>query len=77
MKDKKNYNGEVFNTENFKYINDPIEVIIDSVAILLGDYEAARKQAAELLLKALLKGEFLEDLLKDIEKEKIKESKVL
>lgn len=78
MKDKtnfSNYDGKVFNAENFKYINDPIAVIVDSIAILVGDYEPARKQAAMLLLKALLKDNFLKDLLKDIENEKTERAK--
>jgi hypothetical protein len=78
MKDKVNfshYDGKVFNAENFKYINDPIAVIVDSIAILVGDYESDRKQAAMLLLKALLKDEFLKDLLKDVENKKAERAK--
>jgi hypothetical protein len=52
-------------------MNDPIEAVIDSIDILVGDYEVSRKYAAKLLLKALLKNEFFKDILKglkDLEK---------
>ncbi|MFL0198688.1 hypothetical protein ACJDU8_24490 [Clostridium sp. WILCCON 0269] len=78
MDNKRNLNsfkGKVFNTENLAYIDDPITAMIEGVAILLGDYEVPRKQAAKLLLKALLRDEFLEALLEDMEIEKAKGTK--
>lgn len=44
--------------------------------MLLGNYGANRKYAARLLLKALLKDEFLKGLLKDIEKARIEKKKL-
>ncbi|MFL0198236.1 hypothetical protein ACJDU8_22125 [Clostridium sp. WILCCON 0269] len=74
-RDLNSFKGKVFNTENLKYIDNPITAMIDGVAILLGDYEAPRKHAAKLLLKALLRDEFLEALLEDMEVEKAKGAK--
>lgn len=41
------------------------DVVIDSVAVLLGDYAIERKQAAILLLKAYLPHAFFKFLLED------------
>ncbi len=66
----------IFKTENLKYINeDPVDTIIDSMVVLLGDYGMDRKHAAKLLLKALLKDEFLKGLLEDIEKSRIEKKR--
>lgn len=43
------------------------ELIINSIAILIGDYEIIRKQAALLILKAMLPNDFLKILLEDKE----------
>ena len=60
-----NWNDKtVFKTWNFKYVGEDVRaVIIDAIAVLIGDYEIFRKQAAILLLKALLKNRFLKHLL--------------
>lgn len=42
---------------------NPSEIVIDSVAILIGDYAIERKQAALLLLKHFLSSEDLKKLL--------------
>lgn len=71
MKDKINLDNKesIFKTGNLKYIDeDPANILIDCVAVLLRDYGMDGKYAAKLLLKALLKDEFLKNLLKDIEK---------
>lgn len=53
-----------FKVWNFKYIEgNPKECIIDALAILLGDYNPYRKQAAMLLLKALVRDRFRKFLL--------------
>jgi hypothetical protein len=41
------------------------EIVIESVAILIGDYATYRKQAALLILKAILPSEFVRKLLED------------
>lgn len=41
------------------------ELIVDSVAILIGDYAIYRKQAALLILKAMLPSDFVKILLSD------------
>lgn len=62
-----NWNDErCFKTWNYKFLHENASaVIIDAVAVLLGDYAAYRKQAAMLLLKALLTKDFLKFLLED------------
>lgn len=57
-------NKAVFKTWNYQYIDkEACSVIVDAIAILIGDYEIIRKQAAVLLLKVLLKDRFLKTLL--------------
>ena len=51
--------------EIFKIQNS--EMVINSVAILLGDYEKDRKKAAVLILKACLKDKFFKQLMEDEE----------
>ena len=41
------------------------ELVIESIAVLLGDYEINRKQAAILILKALLPHDLLNAILED------------
>lgn len=41
------------------------DYVIDSVAILIGDYSIYRKQAALLILKAMLPSDFMKILLTD------------
>lgn len=41
------------------------ELIIDSVAVLIGDYHINRKYAAILILKSLLPSEIVKDILED------------
>lgn len=45
--------------------NEKREIIIDSIAVLIGDYEIIRKQAAILLLKAFLPHSILREILED------------
>ena len=63
--DSINWNNKaVFKTWNYRYIGEDVRaVIIDAIAVLIGDYEIGRKQAAVLLLKALLRDRFLKFLL--------------
>jgi glyceraldehyde-3-phosphate dehydrogenase/erythrose-4-phosphate dehydrogenase len=65
-----NNENSIFKTDNFKYLNqeqDPVEILIDCTAVLLGDYVVYRKHAAKLVLQTLLKDEFLKQFLEDIE----------
>lgn len=41
------------------------KLVVDSVAILIGDYSIYRKQAALLILKAMLPSDFVKILLSD------------
>lgn len=55
-----------FKTENYSHLPiSPEEMIINSLALLLGEYSVYRKQAALLILKYLLRKEFLENILND------------
>lgn len=53
------YEGNAFTKEE---LND---MIIDAVAVLIGDYRAERKKAAILLLKALIPHDLLQSILED------------
>lgn len=44
-----------------------IDLIIEAVAVLLGDYDKNRKKAANLLLKICLSDEFYKHLMEDEE----------
>ena len=44
-----------------------IDLIIDAVAVLLGDYDKGKKKAANLLLKICLSDEFYKHLMEDEE----------
>lgn len=58
--------SEVFKTWNYKYIHEDVKtVVIDAIAVLIGDYEIYRKQAAILLLKALLRDRFMKCLFEN------------
>lgn len=58
--------------EIFKIKN--IDLIIDAVAILLGDYEKYRKKAAILILRICLTDEFFKHLMEDEQLKPIAES---
>lgn len=58
-------NPHAFKVENFHLTPNPAGLIIDSLAILLGNYEIHRKQAALLILKILVRADFLKELLSD------------
>lgn len=53
------YTGTVFSKE------DQRELVIDSIAVLLGDYNITRKYAAILILKALLPRKLMKAILED------------
>lgn len=46
-------------------VKEKTEIIIDSIAVLLGDYDINRKYAATLLLKALLPHKVWRDILEE------------
>ena len=64
------FDTRVFKIENYKHLSEdvgtPEEIILDSLAVLM-DVEISynRKKAAHLLLKALLRHDFLKYLLKE------------
>lgn len=57
--------SKVFKTWNFRFVDKPLEIIVDSIAVMIGDYSIYRKRAAILLLKALLKDDFRKFLFED------------
>lgn len=59
------YNPKCFKVWNYKLSDNPIDLIINSIALLIGNYEAYRKRAALLILKAFVRDEFLKSLLDD------------
>lgn len=49
-----------FKTWNYNFVHKDVgNLIVEAVAVLMGDYEIYRKQAAMLLLKVLLRKDFL------------------
>lgn len=55
-----------FRTENYCHLPmEPSEMILGSLALLLGDYSIHRKWAALLILKFLVRKNFLEEILND------------
>ena len=58
-------NRYAFKVFNFKYVEDPVNLIIESLAVLVGDYAVERKMAAILILKILLTDAFRETLLNE------------
>ncbi len=57
--------SRVLKVWNFSLIENPEGVIIDSLAVLLGDYPIYRKHAASLILKILLRDHFRAMLLNE------------
>lgn len=59
-------NKNIFKVENYKYLQEnPKELIIYALAILIGEYHIERKRASLLLLKALIRKDFLSFLLEN------------
>lgn len=56
----------VFKTQNFCYVDDPLEIIVEAIAILIGNNDVIRKYAATLILKALLRDDFKKFLFEDV-----------
>lgn len=57
-----------FKTWNYNFVHEDVgNLIVEAVAVLMGDYEIYRKQAAMLLLKVLVKREFRKIILEDYE----------
>jgi hypothetical protein len=50
------------------------DLIINAVAVLIGDYEKHRKKAAYLILKACLTDEFFKHLMEDEQLKPVAES---
>lgn len=56
----------LFRTENYNHLPmEPSKMIIEALALLLGDYSIHRKWAALLILKYLVRKEFLVEILND------------
>jgi 5-methylcytosine-specific restriction endonuclease McrA len=61
-----NFNNiNAFKVWNFKLASNPENLIVDSLALLIGDYEIHRKKAALLILKTFIRDSFLKQLLSD------------
>lgn len=58
-------NEKLFKTWNYSLVEDHRKLIIDSLAVLIGDYQVYRKKAALLILKAFVRDEFLKVILND------------
>lgn len=56
-----------FKTWNFYLIANPLGMIIDAIAVLIGDYEIQRKQAANVILSVFLRDDFKQDLFENPE----------
>ena len=61
------YDKRVFKTWNFHLVEDPLNMVIEAIAILIGDYDINRKWAANMILKVLLKDKFKEFLFENKE----------
>lgn len=60
------YDTRAFKTWNYKYLKeDARTVVTDALALLIGDYDLFSKQAALLILKALVREDFMRLLLDD------------
>jgi len=59
------YNAEAFKIHNFRYVDDPFDTIVSAYAVLISDASPIRKKAALLILRALVRQEFLDCLLSD------------
>lgn len=58
------YDNRVFKVWNYKYTAEHAKsLIVDALAVLLGEYDVFRKQAALLLLKILVRDDFLKFIL--------------
>ena len=55
----------MFKTGNLHLVADPIPLIVDSVAVLLGEYDIHRKMAANMILKIFLNNKFKKFLFED------------
>jgi hypothetical protein len=58
--------------EIFKIKNN--DLVIEAVAVLIGDYEKRRKKAAYLILKSCLTDEFFKHLMEDEQLKPVAES---
>lgn len=59
------FDVRAFKTWNFRYVDNPIQLIIEAIAVLMGDYDINRKWAANIILKILLRDDFKRFLLED------------
>lgn len=58
------FNPAAFNVWNYKHSSEDVRmIIIDSLAVLMGEYSIVRKQAAMILLKIFVNRKFLKFLL--------------
>lgn len=59
------FDSTAFKTWNYKFARNPQEMIVEAIAIMIGDYEITRKWAANLILKVLLRDDFKRFLFED------------
>ena len=57
--------ARVFKTWNFHLVDDPYSMIVDAIAIMVGNYDITRKLAANLILKVLLRDDFKKQLFEN------------
>lgn len=60
-------NSSVFKTWNFHLVDNPLDMVVEAIAVLIGDYEIHRKWAANIILKVLLRDNFKKALFEDYE----------
>lgn len=54
--------ARAFKTWNFHLVDDPYGMIVEAIAIMIGNYDITRKWAANLILKTLLRDDFKKGL---------------
>lgn len=59
------FDKNMFNKGNLHLVDNPASLVVDAVAVLIGDYEIHRKKAAILILKIFLNDEFRKFLFED------------
>jgi 5-methylcytosine-specific restriction endonuclease McrA len=57
--------SRAFKTWNFHLVDDPLNMILEAMTILLGNYDINRKWAANMILKVFLRDNFKRFLFED------------
>lgn len=61
------HDTRAFKTWNFHLADDPLDMILESITILIGDYDINRKWAANMILKVFLRDKFKKFLFENKE----------